>query len=115
VFALCADCFVFVHIILLLRLYFPRRLLRGLIVLVMLFQMAYSLLSQIHKDSHQWSICVLISHMWHYGGGTDLGPIKHTDLVLLDTEVSATAPISYFRGSFSANYKIFVFPGKPYV
>jgi hypothetical protein len=51
--------------------------------------MAYSLLSEIHSDSHQWTICALVSRMWHYRGGTDVGPIKHTDLVLLDTEVSA--------------------------
>jgi hypothetical protein len=55
--------------------------------------MAFSLLSEIHKDSHQWSIRVLVSRMWHYRGGTDDGPIKHTDLVLLDVEVSATLPV----------------------
>lgn len=51
-----------------------------------LLEIAYNLLSEIHKDSHQWTICVLVSRMWHYRGGTDLGPIKHTDLVLLDAE-----------------------------
>ncbi|KAM0917769.1 hypothetical protein ACQ4PT_009213 [Festuca glaucescens] len=48
--------------------------------------MAFSLLSEIHKDNHHWTICVLVYRMWHYRGGTDVGPIKHTDLVLLDTE-----------------------------
>ncbi|CAM0872263.1 unnamed protein product [Alopecurus aequalis] len=47
---------------------------------------AGSLLSEIHKDSNQWTICVLVSRMWHYRGGTNEGPIKHTDLVLLDNE-----------------------------
>jgi hypothetical protein len=58
-------------------------------VFAILFQMAHSLLSKIHRDSNQWTICVLVSCMWHYRGGTDEGPIKHTDLVLLDKEVGA--------------------------
>ncbi|KAM0919994.1 hypothetical protein ACQ4PT_007868 [Festuca glaucescens] len=49
-------------------------------------KMAFKLLSEIHKDSHQWTICVLVSRLWHYRGGTDEGAIQHTDLVLLDTE-----------------------------
>ena len=61
----------------------------ALLMLIVFVQMACSLLSEIHKDSHQWTICVLVSRMWHYRGGTDEGPIKHTDLVLLDTEVNA--------------------------
>uniref|UniRef100_A0ACD5XK49 Uncharacterized protein n=1 Tax=Avena sativa TaxID=4498 RepID=A0ACD5XK49_AVESA len=48
--------------------------------------MAYNRLSEIHKDGNRWTICVLVSRMWHYRGGTDDGPIKHTDLVLLDCE-----------------------------
>jgi hypothetical protein len=52
-----------------------------------LLQMAHSLLSEIHKDSHQWTVCVLVSRMWHYRGGTGEGPIKHTGLVLIDKEV----------------------------
>jgi hypothetical protein len=60
----------------------------------MLFQMAHSPLSAIHNGSNQWTICALVSRMWHYRGGTDEGPIRHTDLVLLDTEVSADY---YFR------------------
>ncbi|KAM0902532.1 hypothetical protein ACQ4PT_019216 [Festuca glaucescens] len=49
-------------------------------------EMAINPLREIHKDSHHWTICVLVSRMWHYRGGTDEGAIKHTDLVLLDTD-----------------------------
>jgi hypothetical protein len=52
-----------------------------------LFQIAFNLLSEIHSDSNQWTIRVLVSRMWHYRGGTDVGAIQHTDLVLLDIEV----------------------------
>ncbi|KAM0821947.1 hypothetical protein ACQ4PT_071836 [Festuca glaucescens] len=51
-------------------------------------EMPINLLSEIHKDSHQWTICVLVSRMWHYRGGIDEGPIKHTDLVLIDEQGS---------------------------
>ncbi|KAK1612070.1 hypothetical protein QYE76_035743 [Lolium multiflorum] len=49
-------------------------------------KMAFNLLSEIHSDSNQWTIRVLVSRMWHYRGGTDVGAIQHTDLVLLDIE-----------------------------
>jgi hypothetical protein len=55
------------------------------------FQMAYNLLSEIHNDSHQWTICALVSRLWLYRGGTDEGTLKHVDLVLLDAEVRTTA------------------------
>ncbi|KAM0851549.1 hypothetical protein ACQ4PT_052350 [Festuca glaucescens] len=48
--------------------------------------MEFSLLSEIHKDSNQWTIRVLVSRMWNYRGGTDEGPIIHGDVVLLDKE-----------------------------
>ncbi|KAM0840949.1 hypothetical protein ACQ4PT_059342 [Festuca glaucescens] len=50
--------------------------------------MPINLLYEIHKDSRQWTICVLVSRMWHYRGGTVEGPIKHTDLVLIDEKGS---------------------------
>ncbi|KAM0832054.1 hypothetical protein ACQ4PT_065142 [Festuca glaucescens] len=50
-------------------------------------KMAFNLLSEIHMDSHQWTICVLVSRLWNYHGGTDEGAIQHTDMVLLDTEI----------------------------
>ncbi|KAM0840948.1 hypothetical protein ACQ4PT_059342 [Festuca glaucescens] len=51
-------------------------------------EMPINLLYEIHKDSRQWTICVLVSRMWHYRGGTVEGPIKHTDLVLIDEKGS---------------------------
>ncbi|KAM0832332.1 hypothetical protein ACQ4PT_064970 [Festuca glaucescens] len=48
--------------------------------------MAVNLLSEIHSRSNQWTISVLISRMWHYRGGTDEGPLQHTDVVLIDQE-----------------------------
>ncbi|KAM0840945.1 hypothetical protein ACQ4PT_059342 [Festuca glaucescens] len=51
-------------------------------------KMPINLLYEIHKDSRQWTICVLVSRMWHYRGGTVEGPIKHTDLVLIDEKGS---------------------------
>jgi hypothetical protein len=64
----------------------------NLVILLVLMQMSHSLLSALHKDSNRWAICVLVSHMWHYQGGTDEGPIEHTVLVLLVREVSAATP-----------------------
>ncbi|CAM0910507.1 unnamed protein product [Alopecurus aequalis] len=49
-------------------------------------RMAHTLLSEIHEKSNQWTICVCVSRIWHYRGGTDHGAIRHTDLVLLDQE-----------------------------
>ncbi|KAM0904045.1 hypothetical protein ACQ4PT_018277 [Festuca glaucescens] len=48
--------------------------------------MAVNLLSEIHSGSNQWTISVLVSRMWHYRGGTNEGPLQHTDVVLIDQE-----------------------------
>jgi hypothetical protein len=74
---------------------FPSLSFHSLIVFLVPLQMAYSMLSEIHKESNQWTICVLVSRMWHYHGGTDEGLIKHTDLVLLDSKVSAAAALTF--------------------
>ena len=74
--------------------------------------MAQSMLSQIHKDSNKWTICVFVSRMWHYRGGTDEGPIKHTDLVLLDAEVCASFPaFSLCHVSRLKFHSFFLIPG----
>jgi len=57
-----------------------------LTVSVVCLQMAHNKLSEIHKDGHQWTICFLVSHKWHYRGGTDEGPLIHTDLMLIDSD-----------------------------
>ncbi|KAM0879429.1 hypothetical protein ACQ4PT_034241 [Festuca glaucescens] len=49
-------------------------------------EMAVNLLSEIHSGSNQWTISVFVSRMWHYRGGTDEGPLQHTDVVLIDQE-----------------------------
>jgi hypothetical protein len=88
----------------------------GLTVLVLLFQMPINPLREIHKDSHHWTICVLVSRMWHYRGGTDEGPIKHTDLVLLDTDVGPIPPHSSVHAPFYTCYLPSVFSsGNSYV
>jgi hypothetical protein len=88
----------------------------GLDVLVVLFQMAINPLREIHKDSHHWTICVLVSRMWHYRGGTDEGAIKHTDLVLLDTDVGPIPPHSSFLAPFYTCYLPSIFSsGNSYV
>ena len=50
-------------------------------------QMAATSLSEIHNNSKHWTVAVYVSRLWHHRGGTDNGPIKHTDLVVLDSEV----------------------------
>jgi hypothetical protein len=103
-------------ILFLVSLYSPCSFLQNLTSIIIFHQMAYSLLSEIHKDSHQWTICALVSRMWDYRGGTDVGPIKHTDLVLLDEEVSATSLVLELLASGYFSYRTYtLFSGKSHV
>ncbi|KAM0876286.1 hypothetical protein ACQ4PT_036257 [Festuca glaucescens] len=49
-------------------------------------EMPISPLSKVNPGSRDWAVQVYVSRRWHHRGGTDDGPIKHTDLVLLDKE-----------------------------
>jgi len=49
--------------------------------------MAINKLSELTIGDDQSTICVLVSRRSHFRGGTDEGPIIHTDLVLIDSEV----------------------------
>lgn len=49
--------------------------------------MAFDLLPSLEPRSMRAVICVPVSRKWEYRGGTDDGPIRHVDLVLIDAKV----------------------------
>ncbi|XP_044453162.1 uncharacterized protein [Triticum aestivum] len=49
-------------------------------------KMEFCSLSQLRQGTTIWRIRVYVSRLWQYCGGTDHGPIKHTDMVLLDAQ-----------------------------
>ncbi|KAL6858850.1 hypothetical protein ACP4OV_017852 [Aristida adscensionis] len=54
-----------------------------------LFAMAFDLLPVLNPRGKHWTVCVRVSRLWEYRGGTDTGDIAHLDLVLLDKEGNA--------------------------
>ncbi|KAL6626907.1 hypothetical protein ACP70R_030633 [Stipagrostis hirtigluma subsp. patula] len=52
-------------------------------------EMPFDLLPALHPRGKHWTICVRVSRMWEYRGGSDDGPIQHLDLVLLDLHGNA--------------------------
>jgi hypothetical protein len=50
-------------------------------------QMPINPLSELIIGNLDWTVHVYVSRLWQHRGGTDVGPIKHTDIVFQDTEV----------------------------
>ncbi|XP_073364037.1 uncharacterized protein [Aegilops tauschii subsp. strangulata] len=52
-------------------------------------QMAYHALSELKPGVKNWNVCVHVSHLWEYRGGTDTGPVQHVDMVLVNNKGNA--------------------------
>uniref|UniRef100_N1QSJ3 Replication protein A 70 kDa DNA-binding subunit B/D first OB fold domain-containing protein n=1 Tax=Aegilops tauschii TaxID=37682 RepID=N1QSJ3_AEGTA len=52
-------------------------------------QMAYQALSELKPGVKNWNVCVHVSHLWEYRGGTDTGPVQHVDMVLVNNKGNA--------------------------
>ncbi|XP_073362939.1 uncharacterized protein [Aegilops tauschii subsp. strangulata] len=53
--------------------------------------MAYHALSELKPGVKNWNVCVHVSHLWEYRGGTDTGPVQHVDMVLVNNKIHGVA------------------------
>nr|XP_045088768.1 uncharacterized protein LOC109769775 [Aegilops tauschii subsp. strangulata] len=53
--------------------------------------MAYQALSELKPGVKNWNVCVHVSHLWKYRGGTDIGPVQHVDMVLVNNKIHGVA------------------------
>lgn len=51
--------------------------------------MAYHALSELKPGVKNWNVCVHVSRLWEYRGGTDTGPVQHVDMLLVDNKGNA--------------------------
>jgi hypothetical protein len=77
---------ILLPLLLLTPLYFPSA------------QMPINQLSELTQGHQEWTIYVYASRLWQQRGGTDEGPIKHTDTVFQDTKVLPEAHCSCSAG-----------------